>query len=110
MQIVNIHEAKTHLSRLLETVERDEEVIIARAGQPIATLTAYRAARSPRPAACKAVTGRWPTTSRLRSTNSSPSSPATAAPSASSDSCCARAKTEPGNAAEATGIAGAWVM
>lgn len=31
MQTVNIHEAKTHLSRLLEAVERGEEVIIARA-------------------------------------------------------------------------------
>ena len=39
--IVNIHEAKTHLSRLLESVERGEEVIIARAGHPIATLSAY---------------------------------------------------------------------
>lgn len=45
MQIVNIHEAKTHLSRLLEIVERGEEVVIARAGQPIATLTAYRPPR-----------------------------------------------------------------
>lgn len=45
MQIVNIHEAKTHLSRLLEAVERGEEVVIARAGQPIATLTAYRPVR-----------------------------------------------------------------
>lgn len=42
---VNIHEAKTHLSRLLEAVERGEEVVIARAGQPIATLSAYRPPR-----------------------------------------------------------------
>ena len=45
MQTVNIHEAKTHLSRLLEAVERGEEVIIARAGQPVATLTAYKPPR-----------------------------------------------------------------
>jgi prevent-host-death family protein len=45
MQTVNIHEAKTHLSRLLEAVEHGEEIIIARAGQPIATLTAYKPAR-----------------------------------------------------------------
>lgn len=45
MQIVNINEAKTHLSRLLEAVERGEEVVIARAGQPVSTLTAYRPAR-----------------------------------------------------------------
>jgi prevent-host-death family protein len=38
MKTVNIHEAKTHLSRLLESVEEGEEVIIARAGKPIAKL------------------------------------------------------------------------
>lgn len=43
--IVNIHEAKTHLSRLLESVERGEEVVIARAGNPIATLSAYKPPR-----------------------------------------------------------------
>ena len=42
MTVVNVHEAKTQLSRLLEAVERGEEVIIARAGQPIATLVPYR--------------------------------------------------------------------
>jgi len=36
--IVNIHEAKTHLSRLLEQVQSGEEVIIARAGHPCARL------------------------------------------------------------------------
>ena len=41
-RVVNVHEAKTHLSRLLEAVERGEEVVIARAGHPIATLSAYR--------------------------------------------------------------------
>lgn len=35
---VNIHEAKTHLSRLLERVSMGEEVIIAKAGKPIAKL------------------------------------------------------------------------
>jgi prevent-host-death family protein len=35
---VNIHEAKTHLSRLLERVRLGEEVIIAKAGKPIAKL------------------------------------------------------------------------
>lgn len=43
--VVNIHEAKTHLSRLLEAVERGDEVVIARAGVPIATLSAYRPPR-----------------------------------------------------------------
>lgn len=38
--IVNIHEAKTHLSRLLERVQAGEEITIAKAGRPIARLTA----------------------------------------------------------------------
>jgi prevent-host-death family protein len=37
---VNIFEAKTQLSKLIEKVERGEEVIIARAGKPVARLTA----------------------------------------------------------------------
>ena len=37
---VNIHEAKTHLSRLLERVQNGEEITIAKAGKPIATVTA----------------------------------------------------------------------
>ena len=36
---VNIHEAKTHLSQLLERVEGGEEIVIARAGKPIAEIT-----------------------------------------------------------------------
>lgn len=32
----NIHEAKTNLSRIIERVERGEEIIISRAGQPVA--------------------------------------------------------------------------
>jgi prevent-host-death family protein len=35
---VNIHEAKTHLSSLIADVEAGEEVIIARAGKPVAKL------------------------------------------------------------------------
>ena len=35
---VNIHEAKTHLSRLLERVSEGEEVLIAKAGRPVARL------------------------------------------------------------------------
>lgn len=37
---VNIHEAKTHLSRLLVQVEAGEEVIIARSGEPVAKIVA----------------------------------------------------------------------
>jgi prevent-host-death family protein len=35
---VNIHEAKTHFSRLVERAERGEEIVIARAGKPVARL------------------------------------------------------------------------
>ena len=35
---VNIHAAKTHLSRLVEQASRGEEIIIARAGRPVAKL------------------------------------------------------------------------
>jgi prevent-host-death family protein len=47
--VVNIHEAKTQLSKLLERVEEGEEVIIARGGKPIARLLPIgaRAARQP---------------------------------------------------------------
>ena len=38
MLVVNIHEAKTHLSRLLERARLGEEVVIAKAGRPIARL------------------------------------------------------------------------
>jgi len=43
MTIVNVHEAKTHLSRLLERVEQGEEIVIARNNQPIARLVAHAA-------------------------------------------------------------------
>jgi prevent-host-death family protein len=36
---VNVHEAKTHLSRLLERAMEGEEVIIMRAGRPLVRLT-----------------------------------------------------------------------
>jgi prevent-host-death family protein len=44
MRQVNVHEAKTELSRLLEEVEAGERVIIARAGEPVAVLVPYRTA------------------------------------------------------------------
>jgi prevent-host-death family protein len=40
MQTINIHEAKTHLSRLVEDAAAGEEVIIAKAGKPVARLVA----------------------------------------------------------------------
>lgn len=39
---VNIHEAKTHLSRLLEQVAAGERVVISKAGHPIAELVRHR--------------------------------------------------------------------
>ena len=39
---MNIHEAKTHLSRLLELVELGEPVVIARNGKPIARIVPFR--------------------------------------------------------------------
>ncbi len=39
-ETVNIHEAKTHLSRLLERVSQGEEIVIAKAGKPVARLVA----------------------------------------------------------------------
>jgi prevent-host-death family protein len=38
---VNVHEAKTHLSKLLERVEAGEEIVIARAGLPVARLIPF---------------------------------------------------------------------
>ncbi len=40
---VNVHEAKTQLSKLLAKVEQGEEVVIARDGKPIAKLVPFRA-------------------------------------------------------------------
>jgi prevent-host-death family protein len=45
---VNIHAAKTHLSRLIERVEAGEEIILARAGKPVAKLVPYVVRRQPR--------------------------------------------------------------
>ena len=46
--MVNIHEAKTHLSRLVERVEAGEEVVIARAGRPVARLVRFTRRTAPR--------------------------------------------------------------
>jgi prevent-host-death family protein len=46
---VNIHQAKTHLSRLLQRVAAGEEVIIARSGVPVARLVAIQTKKKIRP-------------------------------------------------------------
>ena len=43
MSTVNIHDAKTHLSRLIEQAAKGEPVIIAKAGKPLVKLTALDA-------------------------------------------------------------------
>lgn len=46
---VNIHEAKTHLSRLVDRAAAGEEIVIARAGKPVAKLVAYQPVVERRP-------------------------------------------------------------
>ena len=48
MATVNIHEAKTHLSRLLDQVAGGETVVIAKAGKPVAKLVAITAPAKPK--------------------------------------------------------------
>jgi prevent-host-death family protein len=48
MTIYNIHEAKTHFSKLLERVLNGEEVIIAKAGKPVARILPVVTDVSPR--------------------------------------------------------------
>ncbi len=48
MHTVAIHEAKTHLSRLLQDCLRGETVVIARGSTPIAKLVALKSAKSKR--------------------------------------------------------------
>ena len=43
MHVVNVHQAKTELSRLLARVEAGEDIVIARRGQPVARLVACKA-------------------------------------------------------------------
>lgn len=50
---VNTHEAKTHLSKLLERAAAGEEIIIAKAGRPVARLVPYR------PSTKKRRPGQW---------------------------------------------------
>jgi prevent-host-death family protein len=42
---INVHQAKTHLSQLLQQVEQGSEVVIARSGVPIARLVPWQPAR-----------------------------------------------------------------
>ena len=42
MKTVSVHEAKTHLSRLLERVAEGDEIIISKSGKPVARLVAIK--------------------------------------------------------------------
>ena len=48
-QIINVHEAKTHLSRLLDQAHAGEEIILAKAGKPYARLMPLAATGKRRP-------------------------------------------------------------
>lgn len=50
--MINVHDAKSNLSELLRRVERGEEIVVARAGKPVAKLVPYTAPPPREP-------GRW---------------------------------------------------
>jgi prevent-host-death family protein len=52
VKVVNMHEAKTTLSQLVEQAEHGEEIVIARAGEPVAKIVALRGR-------AKRVLGQW---------------------------------------------------
>lgn len=43
MTVVNMHEAKTNLSKLVQRAAAGEEIIVAKAGEPVAKIVAYTA-------------------------------------------------------------------
>ncbi len=54
MHVANVHEAKTHLSRLIERAAAGEEIVIAKAGKPVVRLIAYQESTPP-----KRIPGFW---------------------------------------------------
>jgi prevent-host-death family protein len=48
MTMVNIHAAKTHFSRLIDQAAAGEEIVIARAGKPVARIVPLEAPKPPR--------------------------------------------------------------
>ena len=48
MKIINVHRAKTDLSKLIARAAHGEEIIIGRAGKPVAKLTAFDLQTKPR--------------------------------------------------------------
>jgi prevent-host-death family protein len=49
VKILNIHEAKTHLSKLVEEAVAGESIVVAKAGKPMVQLVPVGSARAPRP-------------------------------------------------------------
>ncbi|MGH8539270.1 MAG: type II toxin-antitoxin system Phd/YefM family antitoxin [Stenotrophobium sp.] len=45
METINVHEAKTHLSRLLDRAHAGEEIVLAKAGKPYARLVPLKSTR-----------------------------------------------------------------
>jgi len=48
MKVINVQDAKTHLSRLLEQVAGGEDIVLGKHGKPMARLTAYASDGEPR--------------------------------------------------------------
>jgi prevent-host-death family protein len=48
MKVTNIHEAKTHFSKLVERAAAGEEIVIGKAGKPVARLGPYTAPAAPK--------------------------------------------------------------
>lgn len=59
MKTYNMHQAKTHLSKLVEQAAAGEEIVIAKAGKPVAKLVPYTARTQPRPLGLGAGKGYW---------------------------------------------------
>ena len=49
MNVTNIHQAKTHFSKLIERVQNGEEIVIGKAGKPVAKLVPYKKEEGRRP-------------------------------------------------------------
>jgi prevent-host-death family protein len=48
MKVINVQEAKTHLSRLMDAAAAGEEVILGKHGKPMARLSSFTALTQPR--------------------------------------------------------------
>ena len=48
MKMFNVHEAKTQFSSILAMVASGEDIVVAKAGQPVAVITAYKNKTAPR--------------------------------------------------------------